>query len=411
MDIHFMRRLDRWLGVPLCFLLSIVRRIQDALFPKSNTDEKHAQKILFIKLSEMGAIVLAYPLLKFVRQQYPKAQLYFLIFEKNRAALDILGSIIPAENIITIRDGSFGMFLGDSWKAARRLRKEHISISFDLEMLSRFSACIAYVIGATKRIGFSSYTFEGHYRGTLLTHAIQFNPLLHISKSYVSLGKAAVDPLKKTPEFSETIEDQETVLPAYQSRPIAKQAIQQLLQSHGIIGQNNMVVISPGEGTLPLRDWPLEHFVELSRLLLVQPDTRIVLIGSPSVANKTTLLFEALPPEKCLDLTGKTSLPELMELFLLADAFVSNDCGLAHFASLTPIEKFVIFGPESPLVFSPLGESAHVLYADFPCSPCFSIFNHRNSACRSNNCVRAIKPLAVAELVRATLAEKGKVIQ
>ena len=61
----------------------------------------------------------------------------------------------------------------------------------------------------------------------------------------------------------------------------------------------------------------------------------------------------AISNSRCMDFTGKTSLEELMELFLISEALISNDCGLVHLAMLTKIKKFILFGPESPQVFGP----------------------------------------------------------
>jgi ADP-heptose:LPS heptosyltransferase len=91
-------------------------------------------------------------------------------------------------------------------------------------------------------------------------------------------------------------------------------------------------------------------------------------------------------------LVNQTELDELLELFSIADILVSNDCGLAHLAMLTPIKEFVIFGPESPQVFGPLTENNYTIYSRWPCSPCLSVLNHRNSACKNNQCLKCIKP-------------------
>jgi len=50
----------------------------------------------------------------------------------------------------------------------------------------------------------------------------------------------------------------------------------------------------------------------------------------------------------------------------------------------------VLFGPESPAIFAPVGKDTRVVYSDYPCSPCLSAFNHRNSSCRDNHCLKNI---------------------
>ena len=76
------------------------------------------ERILIIKPSELGAIILAFPLINRLRQQYPQARISFLTFAANRPLFEVSG-IVPADQIITLRDGSFGVFLADVMSAAR----------------------------------------------------------------------------------------------------------------------------------------------------------------------------------------------------------------------------------------------------------------------------------------------------
>ena len=87
----------------------------------------------------------------------------------------------------------------------------------------------------------------------------------------------------------------------------------------------------------------------------------------------------------------------------MADVLISNDFGLAHLAMLTTIKEFIIFGPESPEIFRSLKKDANIIYSNWPCSPCLSVFNHRNSACRDNKCLKAIEPNDVYELIKNSL--------
>ena len=88
-----------------------------------------------------------------------------------------------------------------------------------------------------------------------------------------------------------------------------------------------------------------------------------------------------------------------MELFNIGDILVTNDCGLAHLAALTPIRKFVFFGPETPDVFAPLGDNNTIIYSGFPCSPCLSAFNNRDSMCADNKCLKAINTADVYNII------------
>lgn len=398
MNIEKARKIDYWIGIPLCFFLSILSYIRKAVCFKRNKI-KPARKIVFIKLSELGAIILAYPLINCIKNDHPSADIFFVTFEKNKGVFKLLGGIIRQENILEIRE-SPAFFVLDTLKAVRRLSKEKIDIVLDLEFFSRFSTIFSYLSGGVKRIGFYGYAFEGLYRGCLLTHKIQFNPLAHISRNYLSFRQVVRQEEKNTPQLKENINDIELTFPKH----IPDERIQKrMLGKLGDLGvdleKNKLFLINPGEGILPLREWPVGNFIGLSKLILEDKDNYIVIIGTEGAAKKANSILEGVKNPRCASLVNQTELDELLGLFSIADILVSNDCGLAHLAMLTPINEFVIFGPESPQVFGPLGENNHTIYAHWPCSPCLSVLNHRNSACNDNQCLKFIKPKDVYNLI------------
>ena len=280
------------------------------------------------------------------------------------------------------------------------MRKERVDIIFDLELFSRFTALLTFLSRGNKKIGFYNYTFEGLYRGNFLTHRIQYNPLLHISKSYLSLWQTVNQEKKNSPEMGEKIQDEDIALPQVQVPSEARKGVEGKLKDLGIAGENKLFLLNPGEGMLPLREWPLENFVVLSKRLLENVHNYIILIGSQSGFKKAERLCADVGRERCFNLVGQTSLPELLALFNRAQALVCNDCGLAHLASLSSIKKFILFGPETPQVFSPPGKDNWIIYASLPCSPCLSALNNRDSACRDNLCLKIIEPQSVYKLIK-----------
>ncbi len=400
MTVNLMRRIDYWLGIPLCFLLSGINTSLKILGLKKAGKKTPPKKILFIKLSELGAIVLAYPLLKRAKEEYPGSELFFVTFEKNKDVFKLFGNIIEDGNTLTIREDSLWAFISDTFRVVIKIVKERVGIVFDLELFSRFTAILAFLSRADKKIGFYNYTFEGLYRGSFLTHRIQYNPLLHISKSYLSLWQTVNREKKDSPEMNERIRDEDIALPkTYLPSEVTKR-IERKLKEFGIAEENKLFLLNPGEGILPLREWPLENFVTLSKELLEDTNNYLILVGTKNGLKNADLLCAGIRNRKCLNLAGQTSLPELLALFNLADALVCNDCGLAHLASLASTKKFVIFGPETPNVFAPPGEDKWIIYSELPCSPCLSALNNRDSACKNNACLKIIKPDDVYKLIQ-----------
>ena len=116
----------------------------------------------------------------------------------------------------------------------------------------------------------------------------------------------------------------------------------------------------------------------------------IIITGSPAEAASGEEMARAIGKDRAVSVAGLTTLRELAVLYTLADVMITNDSGPAHFACLTNIDVVVLFGPETPTLYGPLGNRSHVIWAGLACSPCVSAFNHRLSPCRDNVCMRAI---------------------
>jgi ADP-heptose:LPS heptosyltransferase len=404
MKIDTVRKVDYWAGIPVCFFLSLWARVNRTFFPKKKR-RSPLKKFLFIELSEMGSAILAYPAMKALAREYPGVELFFMIFEKNRASVDLL-KIVPPGNVLTIREKSLGSFLADVFKNISRMRREGIDVVFDLELFTRVTAILTFFSGAPVRVGFHKFRMEGLYRGNLHTHKIQYNFQQHISKSFLSMLDVLRYPSKYWPAMDGAITDSRLETASYAATEPGKARIRDKIKTRfpGLQDSDPIVVLNPSAGEIPIRAWPLENYVELSRLLLRHPRRVLVLMGAGVDKETTSLVFEQLHHERCIDLAGETTFGELMDLFSVSEALITNDSGPAHFATLTPIKNFVFLGPESPYLYGPLGETTHVFYSHFPCSPCLTAFNHRNTPCLDSKCLQAITVEEVWEAIDDTLS-------
>ena len=125
MKIETQRFVDRYVGTLICKIFSLYYRLVNR---ESATVEPQfrpqPQKILIILLSEMGALVLAYPMFQYLKQKYPQAELYVMLFEKNREVVELIG-IVPPENIIAIKDDSMQNFIRDTLTGLSKMRTLH----------------------------------------------------------------------------------------------------------------------------------------------------------------------------------------------------------------------------------------------------------------------------------------------
>jgi ADP-heptose:LPS heptosyltransferase len=165
-----------------------------------------------------------------------------------------------------------------------------------------------------------------------------------------------------------------------------------------------LVVLNPNASDkFPLRRMPLESFTELARKLLTDPDVFVLIPGVASEKRDAKHICDQLDSPRVLDLTGQTTMTELLHMFDLADVLITNDSGPAHFAALTRIHIVVFFGPEIPGRYRPLGSSVDVVHTGFSCSPCIGPHNQRLSPCNDNLCMKTIDIDAVYSMVRSRL--------
>ena len=159
-------------------------------------------------------------------------------------------------------------------------------------------------------------------------------------------------------------------------------------------------VFAPGAEYGPAKRWPARHFAELARTL----DLPVVLLGSGKEADLCQEIAAA-GHGTCVNLAGKTTLPEAFALIAAARAVISNDSGLMHVAAGFGVPQVAVFGSSSPLHTPPLNDRAQVLWLKqdpayqppLDCSPCFQ----RECPLGHTRCLNDITPERVLERLRS----------
>src|SRR6184192_3690941 len=386
--ISTLQHTDRWIGAPLCAILTLLRKIFESAGPQG---PRQVQRILFVKFAEQGSTVLAYCAIRRAVEMVGRENVYFVVFEDNRFILDVM-EIIPEENVITIPTNSpFGLALG-ALRAVLRIRKIRIDGVVDMEFLTRFSAMLTFTTGAKSRVGFHTFFGDGPYRGYLMTHRLLYNPHLHTSQMF----EAMVEALSRDPAVLPTFDFTPPVnqpLPRFRPSPSEVAEINALLERENPrIGSAPLILLNPNASDLlPLRRWSERRYVELARRLLERyPELFIGFTGAPAEAATNDQLADEVGSGRVIRLAGKTTLRQLLALYSRSEILVTNDSGPAHFASLTPIRVVTLFGPETPALFAVRSPNATALWAGIACSPCVNAYNNRQSVCRNNLCMQAI---------------------
>jgi ADP-heptose:LPS heptosyltransferase len=386
--IQTLQGTDRWVGGPLCAILTLFRKIFESA---GGSGPRTFRRILFVKFAEQGSTVLAYPAILRAIEMVGRENVYFVVFEDNRFILDAM-EIIPDGNVITIATNSLFRLAAGALRAVLQVRKIGIDAVIDMEFLTRFSAILTFTTGAKSRLGFHTFFGDGPYRGDLMTHRLLYNPHLHTSQMF----EAMVEALTRDPAVLPTFDFKlSTDQPLARFQPSLSEVaeINALLQHENPgIGSAPLILLNPNASDLlPLRRWPSLRYVELARRLLERyPELFIGFTGAPREATSNNQLADEVGSSRVITLAGKTTLRQVLALYTRSEILVTNDSGPAHFASMTPIRVVALFGPETPALFAARSPNSTALWAGIACSPCVNAYNNRQSVCRNNLCMQAI---------------------
>ncbi len=400
MKLRTMRAVDYWIGIPLCFLCTLLVRLWGK--PKGPPTP---QRLLFIELSEMGSTVIANPAMQKAKDELG-AEIFFLIFERNADSLRLLNTVSEA-NIITIRETGIWVLLLDSFRFLLWARKAKIDTVVDLELFSRCSAVLTGLSGAKRRVGFYRFHCEGLYRGEMMTHRVNYNGHIHIAKNFVCMINALLSPEPQVPYSKTYVSDEEIRVPIRDVSEGEKEYVRGLVREVYPDYEpefNRIVLINPNSSELlPQRRWSQDNFATLAGMVAREWDDVLVLItGSRSEREEALRMQEQIGHPRFRSFAGMHKLMALPALYNIAAVLVTNDSGPAHFSAITPIRSIVLFGPETPKLYGSLGNTESIT-AELSCSPCVTASNQKNTACNDAVCMRMITPERVLESVRGVL--------
>lgn len=163
------------------------------------------------------------------------------------------------------------------------------------------------------------------------------------------------------------------------------------------------IALQPGARWLNKR-WPVEHFAELvGRLARENGELRFAVLGSNDEQPLADAVCRA-SPERCLNLAGATSLPEMIEWLRRCELMVTNDTGPMHVAAALGRPVIGVFGPTEPRRTGPYGQLNRVAQHQLPCVPCLK---SRCAWPRPMECLTAITPDEVLARVRRQLQPPG----
>lgn len=342
------------------------------------------RRILIVRLSALGDIVMASGLIPALKARFPQAEISWVC---EPVCAPLLKHNPRLKQIIIWPRGEWQSLLKarrylDLWRAIRafraQLRAEHFDLVLDAQGLLK-SGMVAWFTGAARRV--SIIAREGSHR---LVHEVVVpppgaDPVMGSEYRYLAHYLGA-------PQGS-FVHDL-AVGSAPQAR--AREVLRERMPT--VWGNRPLVVFAPFT-TRPQKHWLESHWIELGRQMLARGWQPVVL-GGPADRDAAERICSSQP--HLLNLAGALKLDESVALIADAQLLIGVDTGLTHMGSALRVPTVALFGSTRPYLQGPTPRT-RILYDALPCSPC-----RRRPTC--NGAFTCMVQITVERVLQASLA-------
>jgi lipopolysaccharide heptosyltransferase II len=304
-------------------------------------------KILVVRLSSIGDIILTTPLLRSLKNSFPEARITFLI--KKQYAELLTNS--PYINELVTFDSNEGMSGLNAIR--RRFRQEKFDLFIDIHKNWR-SMYLRWRLGAGKTTTYRKLIFK---RTMLVWFKLNlFNSIRPVYQRYFDSVR----------DFGITYDGTGTEISVPEAI-IDKVKI--LLSEEGYTPEKNLVVVCPS-ATYSNKRWMSEGFIETSQYLMREKSAFIIIHGGKDDRPMCALIASSLG-KGAANMAGTLNLTESAALLGLASLVIANDSGLLHLAQSQKTPVVGIYGPTTrELGYFPVDKSSTVVETRISCRPC-----------------------------------------
>ncbi|MBX3293660.1 MAG: lipopolysaccharide heptosyltransferase II [Acidobacteria bacterium] len=314
-------------------------------------------KILVRGTNWVGDAVMSIPALKGLRRAFPDA---FISLHTRSWAEGLFQDADFIDDIVTYDRHKW--VIKDVLDNSRFLRDD----KYDLAVLfpnSFESALTTLLTKIPRRIGYNK-----DLRGLLLTDPIavpEWKDRRHEVYYYLHLA-AEVERRVLGSRTFESLGEPDISIDVSDDR---RAAARELLLSKGVATNGQIVALGIGSQNSRAKRWPAERYAALADKLSGELGASVILVGSQEDSDAAAKVREH-SGSQLIDLTGRTTLSEVVAILAVADLLVANDMGLAHVAAAVGTPTVVIFGPTRHETTRPFSLNALVVRKDVECSPC-----------------------------------------
>lgn len=309
------------------------------------------KKVLIIRLSAMGDVIFTLPLANVLKNAGYKVS--WLVSEKG---IELLKNNPTVDDVILVPNNkwkkqNFFKNFFEYINILKYLRNEKFDIAIDTQMLFKTFIWTKFC-GAKRRIVSKSAREFAIFGGNEIIEKLYFDWNSHVTQDYLKYAKYL------NLEISNPI----PILPA--SDDLTKNYVQSILKD--VDKSKQTIVIAPAT-TWKAKHWDKDYWKELIKLL--KNDYNLVFTGGCNDNELIKYISDGIG----INLSGKTNILELCELFRNVDLLISLDSGSTHLAWATQVPKIVsIFCCTPQKRYQPIGASNKyiALTGNLECQPC-----------------------------------------
>jgi lipopolysaccharide heptosyltransferase II len=342
----------------------------------------------------IGDVLFSTPLIRNLKENFPKARIYYLCNKKTNPIISSHHFIYKTfvyerDEFEALRHKSAFLWLKEFHRFIGGIRKEKIDIALDLSLNTQYGF-YAWAAGIKKRFG-----LDYKNRCKFLNKKLKIKGYIdkHVVDYYLDTLTLLDLPIKRY--GLEIYTDEES-----------KRWADAFLRQKNIAAGELIIGIAPcGGGAFGkdayIKRWPVDKYAALIDRLAVELKAKIFIFAGPQEKSDVEKILSSVQHKNsCFEFTAAT-LPQTVALVEKCSLFIGNDTGPLRFADALNKKIVALFGPVNERVYGPYPfdeKRTVVLKKDLPCRPCYN--NFRLSDCKSNR--RCMDDIEVEEVVKAT---------
>lgn len=339
-------------------------------------------RILIIKISALGDVILSIPSIKAIRERYPMAVIKVLV---GIDSMDALKNLPHIDEIIVCDMKGRDAGLSGLIKLGYRLKCEDFDMVIDFQN-NRKSHLLGFLSCAMKRCGYDNGKWSFFLNFKIKDSRKPMDPVSHQMKV---LELAGISGIRREITLYSSREDRIWV--------------EKFLRENSIGPEDLLTIIHMESSPRWLtKRWPVDLAAQAADKIAEGSGSKIILSGK-NADDEWNQEFLKLCKTKTVSAVGKTNVGRLIALIERCDAVITSDSSPMHIACGVKTPFVALFGPTDPKRHVMAAENCAVISKSVKCAPCY-----KTLCARSHVCMKSITPDEVFEAVKKLMAKGNK---